>query len=130
MGSQQGVICRVMQLDHEADPGLGMSAAASGFIQHEATGGVYLNLKSDPATVTKFCHGDALPVLHDEDVEGGRASYTYCPAFQAEKKRIAEGRSRLLVEPEPETVAAGVTVDPLEDPVQMRRDLEEFGQAA
>lgn len=122
--AEQGVVCRVMQRDHEDDPGLGMSAAASGFIQHEATGGVFLTVKSDPSTVTKFCHGDALPVLDEDDVAGGRASYTYCPTWQAEKARIADGRDELLGEPEPEPVAAGVTQDSREDPFAAARDLE------
>lgn len=128
--SQQGVVCRVMQRDHEDDPGLNMSAAAAGFIHHEATGGVYLNLKSDPSTVVKFCHGDALPVLHDGEVAGGRASYTYCPTWQAEKERIAEGRDTLLAEVEPEEVAMGVSTMDYADPwAQAQRDLELFGQA-
>jgi hypothetical protein len=127
MDSQQGVVCRVMQRDHVEDPGLNMGTAATGFIHHEASGGVYLNLKSDPSTVTKFCHGDAVPVLHDGDHQG-RASYTYCPTWQAEKLRIAEGRDHLLDEPELEPVAAGVSVEEYRDP--FGRDLEMFGEAA
>lgn len=125
-GSQEGVVCRVMQTAHKDDPGLNMTAGQSGFIQNEADGGVYLNLKSDPSTVVKFCHGDALPVLHDGTHLGGRASYTYCPTWQAERARIEDGRKQLLEDPEPESVAAGVTVNPLEDPFQAHRDLEEL----
>lgn len=126
--SQQGIVCRVMQRDHADDPGLDMTAAATGFIHHGATGGVYLNLKSDPKTVTRFCHGDAIPVLTDEDHPGGRASYTYCPTWQAEVHRIADRRHELLEEPEPEAVAAGVTIDPLEDPWLAARELQQFGR--
>lgn len=121
--SQQGVICRVMQFDHEHDAGTGMNAAQSGFIQHEAEGGIYLNVKSDPSTVTAFCHGDGLPVLTDERREGGQAHHSYCPVWQAEKQRITEGRSELLEAPEPEPVAAGVTVAPT-DPFAAARELE------
>lgn len=129
--SQQGTICRVMQRDHEDDPGLNMGAAATGFIHHEATGGVYLNLKSDPATVTKFCHGDAVPVVTEDDVPGGRASYTYCPTWQAEKLRIAEGRDYLLSDPEPEAVAMGVSTADSADPwAQAQADIELFGDDA
>jgi hypothetical protein len=114
-----------MQRDHEQDPGLGMTAARSGFIQHEAEGGIYLNLKSDPATVTAFCHGTGIPVLHDEKREGGQPHYTYCPTWVAEKERIAAGRTELLETPEPEPVAAGVSLHDEEDPwAAARRDLE------
>lgn len=124
--SQQGVVCAIMRQDHEEDPGLNMTAAATGFIHHQATGGVYLNLKSDPATVTQFCHGTALPVVTDEDHEGGRASHTYCPVWQAEKHRLWEARHNLLDEPEPEAVSAGVTVSSLEDPVAAAREVQSW----
>lgn len=119
-----------MQKDHEDEPGIGMSAAATGFIHNEADGGVFLSLKSDPKTVERFCHGAMLPVLTDDDCEGGRASYTYCPTWQAEKHRGWEGRKRLLEQPEPEPVAAGVTVDPISDPFGAARELAQFGEAA
>lgn len=122
--ANQGVVCRVMERAHREDDGLGMNAAQSGFIQHEATGGLFLTINSDPSTVTKFCHGSALPVLHDGKHPGGRASYTYCPVWQEEKLRIEEGRADLFVEAEPESIAEGVTVNALEDPFQARRDLE------
>lgn len=123
-GSQQGVVCRVMQRDHEQDAGLGMTAGQSGFIQHEATGGVYLNLKSDPATVTAFCHGSAVPVVTDDE-DQGRASYSYCPTWQAEKDRIAAGGQDLYVDEEPESVAMGVVEAVDENPWrQARADLD------
>lgn len=126
----QGVVCRVMQRDHEDEPGINMSAAATGFIHNEAEGGVLLTLKSDPSTVERFCHGTALPVLTDEDHPGGRASYTYCPTWQAERKRGWDGRKHLLEQPEPEPVAAGVTIDPISDPFGTARELAQFGEAA
>lgn len=123
--SQQGVVCRVMEKVHRDEDGVGLSAASTGFLHHEATGGVYLNLKSDPQTVTKFCHGTALPVLGDGERRGGRASYTYCPTWEAEKERIEAGRRELLSEPDPEPVAMGVSsieeIDPWE---AAKRDLD------
>lgn len=125
--SSQGVVCRVMQRDHEDDPGLGMSAAATGFIHNEADGGVLLTVKSDPSTVTLFCHGDALPVLTDEEQPGGRAHHSFCPVWQAEKERIADGRHNLLDEPEPEPVAAGVSTVDYSDPwAALRAGLDEL----
>lgn len=118
--SQQGVVCRVMQRDYEQDAGVRMSAGVSGFIQHEATGGAYLNLKSDPSSVTAFCHGDAVPVVTDEDGQG-RASYTYCSVWQAEKRRIEAGDAALYVEEEPEEVAMGVEPVLFDDPWQRAR---------
>lgn len=124
--SQQGVICRVMQRDHEDDAGVRMTAGQSGFIQHEATGGVYLNLKSDPSSVLGFCHGDALPVLSDDDEKSlARASYTRCPVWEAEKDRIARGDGALYAEVEPEPVSMGIEPAALADPwAQARADLD------
>lgn len=122
--AQRGVVCRVMQRDHVEDAGLNMSAAQSGFIQHEATGGVYLNLLSDPSTVAMFCHGDAVPVVTDEEGQG-RASFTYCPTWQAEKQRIEAGRDELLVDVEPDPVSMGVPEPDYADPwKQARADLD------
>ena len=123
--SQQGVICTVMQRDHEGDAGLRMTAAQSGFIQHEATGGVYLNLKSDPSTVTAFCHGDGVPVVTED--QSSRASYSVCPVWQAEKDRIAAGDHDLYVDEEPESVSMGVPEPVYSDPWQQARaDLDEL----
>lgn len=104
--SQQGVVCRLMKDAVESDPGERMTAGALGRVR-DTIGGVYLNLKSDPGTVTGFCHGDAVPVVTDEEGQG-RASYTYCPVYQAEVKRREEGRRELVVEEQPESVAMGV----------------------
>lgn len=131
-GSQQGVVCRVMQRDIERDDGteLGMSAGKYGFLQHEATAGVYLNLKSDPSTVTGFCHGDAIPVVTDEE-DQGRSSYTYCPVWQREKERIAAGREELVTEVQPEPVSMGVATHEAADPWQAARaGLDELVPAA
>lgn len=122
---RRGVVCRVMRREHERDAGLNMSAAASGFIQHEAEGGVFLSVKSDPRTVERFCHGCAVPVLDELSVRGGRDSYTYCPVWQAEKDRIADGREHLTEEVEPEPVSMGVPEPVYSDPwEQGRRDLD------
>lgn len=121
---QRGVVCQVMRGAFEGDAGVNMSAGQLGVLR-DTQGGVYLNLKSDPSTVTGFCHGDAVPVVHDGERDGGRASYTYCPVWQSEKERIAEGRSELLVEPEPEAVSMGVSSADAEDPWQQaRQDLD------
>lgn len=123
-GSQQGIVCRIMQRDHQDDAGVGMSAAQSGFIQHEASGGVYLNLKSDPSTVCNFCMGDAVPVVTDADHQG-RASYTYCSVWQAEKERIARGEAGLYEDLEPEPVSMGMDSSSAADPwAQARADLD------
>lgn len=120
----QGVVCRVMQESVETDAGLNMTAGDLGILR-DTQGGVYLTLKSDPSSVTAFCHGRAIPVLAEDDE--ARASYTCCPTWQAEKLRIAEGREDLIVEAEPETVAMGVVSDDFEDPwAAARRGLDEL----
>lgn len=128
MRSQRGVVCRAMQQDIERADGteLGMNAGEFGYLQHEATSGVYLNLKSDPATVVGFCHGNGIPVLTDED-HLARDHYSYCPVWQSEKKRIAEGRGELVVEQQPEPVSMGVQESTWDAPdpwAQARRDLD------
>lgn len=123
--SQEGVVCRVMERAHADEKGIGLSAASTGFLRNEASGGVYLNVKSDPNTIAKFCHGSALPVLGDADVRGGRASFTYCPTWQREKERIEAGRRELLEEPEPEPVAMGVSsIEEIDPWTAAKRDLD------
>jgi hypothetical protein len=125
-----GVICRVMKREHENQDPTGMEAGSYGYIVHEATGGVFLSMKSDPTSVIRFCHGDELPVMHDADGQA-RDSYTYCPVWQAEKDRIFEGRARATRDPEPEEVSMGLA-DAIEggslgaeDPwASARRDLD------
>jgi hypothetical protein len=61
-----------------------------------------------PERAGVVCRGDAIPVLDDA---GGkvRDSYTYCPTWQAEKQRIAEGREQLKgggLAPEPDPPVA------------------------
>lgn len=64
-------------------------------------GGEYphITVRHDPSTYLGFCTGDELPILDDEDLErrtdrGDRPprSYTVCPIWQEEKKRIAEAK--------------------------------------
>lgn len=127
-GSQQGVVCREMQQSQVDDPGLRMSAGQLGTLR-EGTAGVYVNLKSDPSTVTGFCHGDAIPVLTDEDGQG-RASYTYCPVWQAARDRHLAGEDGLFEELEPESVSMGVSSADAPDPwAAARRGLDELAPA-
>lgn len=125
--SQQGVICRVMQRDQAEDPGVDMTAGQLGVLR-EGEGGTYINIKSDPSSVTGFCHGDAVPVLAEDDES--RASYTVCPVWQAEKERIAAGREMLFEPVEAEPVSMGVTSDEMPDPwAAARRGLDELAPA-
>lgn len=126
--SQQGVVCRLMQQSQEDDPGVGMSAGQLGTLR-EGAGGVYLNLKSDPSSVTAFCHGDAIPVLTDADGQG-RASYTFCPTWQAARDRRLAGEDGLYEDAEPESVSMGVSSDDAPDPWKAAREgLDELAPA-
>lgn len=120
--SQQGVICREMQVDQESDPGLRMTAGALERVR-EGEGGTYLNLKGDPSTVTGFCYGDALPVIHESD--SARASYTACPVWQEARDRHLAGLKGLYDEEEPETVSYGVSsLEEIDPWAAARRDLD------
>lgn len=122
--SQQGVVCRIMQQDQEDDAGLRMTPRALEIVR-EGEGGVYLNLKSDPSTVTAFCHGDALPVMTDDD-DQGRASYTYCSTWQTQRDRDLAGEDGLYDELEPEPVSFGVEDDHLDPWTRAARRLDEL----
>lgn len=124
--SQQGIVCREMQRDVDDESGVGMEAGQLGFLQHEATGGVYLNLESDPSSVTGFCYGDALPVLsNDDDKRLARASYTRCVVWQAARDRHLAGERGLYDEAEPEPVSMGVSSADADDPwARARADLD------
>jgi hypothetical protein len=103
-----GVVCRVMQLDREKDDGVDVTAGQLAIARAGGEGDVLLTVKSDPSSIERFCCGDAIPVLDDA---GGkvRDSYTYCPTWQAEKLRIAEGREQLKgggLAPEPDPPVA------------------------
>lgn len=104
---REGVVCRVMKREHETVDPSGLTAGQYGFTAHETTGGIFLDLKGDPSSVVRFCHGHELPVLDDADGYA-RDSYTYCPVWQAEKARIAAGEDSVTNEPEPDPVAMGV----------------------
>lgn len=130
--SSCGVVCRAMEQDIARDDGtdLSMSAGAYGYLQHRATGGVYLTLKSDPSTVLNLCHGSGLPVLTDEDHQA-RDHYSYCPVWQAEKERLAAGGDRLAPEEQPEPVSMGLeaashSLEAADPWAAARRDLKEL----
>lgn len=53
--------------------------------------------RRDPSTLYGFCCGTAIPRSTDDDVEV-RGSYTFCPVWEAEKKRIWE-RKEMMAEP-------------------------------
>jgi hypothetical protein len=108
-----------MEADQEDDAGLDMNPRQLEVLR-ETEGGVFLNLKSDPSTVSGLCHGDAVPVVTDEDGQG-RASYTYCPTWQTHRKRYLAGKDGLTDPVEPEPVAMGVAPDGEEVPVQFGR---------
>lgn len=107
--AMQGVVCCAMLQDVERADGteLGMNAGEYGFLQHEATAGVHLNLKSDPSTVIGLCYGSGLPVLSDVDHQA-RDHHSYCPVWQAEKQRLAAGADQLVQERQPEPVSMGM----------------------
>lgn len=130
-----GVVCGVIARDRRLDEGLDMDPAqlqiARGEGEHASD--VFLTLKEDPSTVEHLCCGREMPVLDRREVPGNRASYTYCPVWQAEKIRIAEDRSMLSEEPREEPVAhyddggrpAIVQSRDAPDPwAQARRDLD------
>lgn len=98
---RSGVICRVMLRDREKERGLDMHPGQLA-IARDGSDGVLMTAKSDPSTIERMCCGDAVPVL--DDLAYMRDSYTVCPVWQAEKKRIADGRHLLAgggLAPEP-----------------------------
>jgi hypothetical protein len=54
--------------------------------------------------VENLCCGTALPVLHNGEIPGNRAHWSYCPVWQAEVERIEAGRDELTRPVEPESV--------------------------
>jgi hypothetical protein len=134
-----GFICRVVQQDRERERALGVTPAQAAFMREGGGGDTFLTIETDPSSVLNLCSGDAVPVLGEREVPGNRASYTYCPVWQAEKQRIADGRRQLagggLAEPEPvshfDDGRGGASVAPAgssyasDDPwAQARRDLD------
>lgn len=83
--------------------GEGMTAGEHAIAREGGDGDVFLTIETDPQAVERLCCGDALPVLGPSEVPGNRASYTYCPVWQAERERIEAGREALSkpVEPDP-----------------------------
>lgn len=102
-----GVVCRVMQQERGRETGVGYNPAQTA-LARDGSDGVFLTLAGDPSTVERFCCGDGVPVMDNREKRGGRDTYTYCPVWQAEQERIAEGRGQLAgggVLPEPEKVS-------------------------
>lgn len=77
-------------------------------VKREADAGAFLSLTQDPSGVEHLCCGDAVPVVHAGEVPGNRASYTYCPVWQADKARIWAGSDQLTEENIPDRVSYGV----------------------
>lgn len=102
-----GVVCRVMQQEHGRVDGLGMNPKQLATAR-DGGSAVFMTLTGDPSTIERFCCGDGVPVLDEFEKRGGRDTYTYCPVWQAEKERVADGRRELKgggVQ-EPEAVAS------------------------
>lgn len=92
---RSGVVCRVIQLDRQREAGLDMTPGQLQIARSGGDGDVFLSIEKDPQSVEQLCCGDAVPVIGPSEVPGNRASYTYCPVWQAEKERIEEGRDVL-----------------------------------
>lgn len=90
-----GVICEVIRQDRAREQGEGMDATQFAIAREGGDGDVFLTIETDPQAVRNLCCGDAIPVLGPNEVPGNRASYTYCPVWQAERERIEEGRDAL-----------------------------------
>jgi hypothetical protein len=130
-----GVVCGVILNDRQREAGFDMDPAQLQIARGEGENAsdVFLTLKEDPSTVEHLCCGAALPVLDRREVPGNRASYTYCPVWQAEKIRLAEDRRGLSDEPREEPVshyddggrpAVGQSRDAADPWKQARRDLD------
>lgn len=97
-----GVICRVIANDRQRESGVGMDPAQLAQARVGGDGDTFLTIEKDPGSVQRLCCGTELPVLDDRG-HYARAHYSYCPVWQAEKQRIAEGREQLAgggLEPE------------------------------
>lgn len=125
VAANAGVICRVMQMDRDREQGSGLTLAQHAMAR-DGSDGVLLTAKSDPSTIERMCCADAdVPVLDHFEKRGGRETYTYCPVWQAEKERIAEGRAMLADPPAPELVSHFDESRDAADPwLQARRDLD------
>lgn len=134
-----GVICAVIKQDRERERGEGMNATEFAIAREGGDGDVFLTIETDPQAVENLCCGDAIPVLGPNEVPGNRASYTYCPVWQAERERIEDGRKALAKppeEPEPaiahwddgrgnrREAPAGSSYDASDPWEQARRDLD------
>lgn len=91
--SSCGVVCRIIARDRDRETGVDVTAGQLA-ISRDA-GDVFLTVESDPSTVERLCFGEDVPVLDEREVPGNRASYTYCPIWQAEHAREDDGRAQL-----------------------------------
>lgn len=114
MPANAGVVCRLMQEDQESDAGVDMTAGQLEKVR-EGSGGVFISANQDPSTLVMFCHGNAIPVLTDDDGQG-RASYTYCPVWQAARDRELAGEDGLTAPVIAEPTSMGVSSDEAVDP--------------
>jgi hypothetical protein len=57
-------------------------------------GGALMTVQSDPSTILRFCTGRGVPVLDDRG-HYARDHHSYCPVWQAEKRRIWDLRDML-----------------------------------
>jgi hypothetical protein len=129
MRANEGVICREMQADQQAEAGIRMTPGQLEQAR-EGEGGVFITAKHDPSSLVMFCCGDAVPVVTSDAREKGRASYTYCPVWQAARDRYLAHKAGLYDEPEPEAVSMGVepyATHLADDPIEAgRRGLKDL----
>jgi hypothetical protein len=81
------VVCRAMVRDEEQ----------TDQIVHGESASPLVTARRDPSTLYGFCCGKAIPRSTADDVEA-RASYTFCPVWELEKKRIEE-RKEMMKDP-------------------------------
>lgn len=134
-----GIVCRVIQQDRQKADGIGVDPGQLAQQRVGGDGDTFLTIEKDPSTVENLCCGDALPVLDEREVPGNRASYTYCPVWQAERWREEQGQERLGRQIEPDRTSydfetddelpGAVTTLEADDPwAQARADLELFDE--
>lgn len=137
MPGRAGIVCRVIEKDRQKADGIGVDPAQLAQQRAGGDGDTFLTVEKDPSTVENLCCGDALPVLTEREVPGNRASYTYCPVWQAERWREEHGQEKLGRPVEPERTSydheadlnGAVTTLEADDPwAQAREDLDLFGE--
>lgn len=82
----EGIVCCVQQVEGEKADTLVEGGAHA-----------YMREHTDPSIVLGFCCGTALPALTAEQAKGeARASYTYCPIWQAAREAEWERKQRAI----------------------------------